>query len=301
MDITVKIRNKHLSNPVGAASGTYGYGDEYSDLTDSGSIGAVYTKAVTLDPKAGNDVPRLIETPSGILNSIGLANVGADIFLKEKIPFLDTIPSAVIVNIAGSSSAEYSRVIEKLDSSETIWGYEINLSCPNVSKGCLAFGTDAANVRSLTAELRRLTEKPLIIKLTPNVTDIAETALAAEEGGADAVSCINTLVGMIINTETKKTVLPRGTGGLSGPAILPVGIASVYKVSRAVKIPVIGIGGIMNADNAVQYLLAGASAIQIGTGIFIDPGIPGKVLNGIIDYMNSNKLRSINDFHQYLK
>lgn len=300
MDLGVKIGGKVLPNPVCVASGTFGYGSEYEKLVDFSSIGAIFTKAVTLEPRPGNDIPRIIETPSGMLNSIGLANVGVEKFISEKMPFLSKLPCAVITNVAGSTEQEYVRIVERLESSSDISGYEINISCPNVKKGALAFGTDPGMVESLTKELRRATDKPLIIKLTPNVTDITVIAKAAELGGADAVSCINTLIGMFINITEKKPVLPAGTGGLSGPAIRPVGVAMTYKVCRAVSIPVIGIGGIMTADDALQYFLAGASAIQIGTANFIDPTLSATILKGINDYCKQEKLTCIKDLHQLL-
>ncbi|MBN2188010.1 MAG: dihydroorotate dehydrogenase [Chitinispirillaceae bacterium] len=300
MDLSVKIGTKVLTNPVGMASGTFGYGSEYEKLIDISRLGAIYTKAVTLEPRTGNEVPRIVETPSGILNSIGLANVGVDVFLREKLPAL--APScgacAIVANVAGSTEAEYAAVVERLESAPLLWGYEINLSCPNVKHGGLALGTDPAAVERCTRHLRALTQKPLIVKLTPNATDIATLARAAEAGGADAVSCINTLVGMVIDTKTKKPVLPPGTGGLSGPAIRPVGVAMTYRVSRAVKIPVIGMGGIMCADDALQYLIAGASAVQVGTGTFVDPSIPIKVLEGIEEYFLKENIGDIKKLHQ---
>lgn len=300
MNLEVTIGNKVLPNPVGVASGTIGYGSEYESLIDLSKLGAIYTKAVTLEPRYGNDIPRLIETPSGIINSIGLANVGIDRFIKEKVPYLKTLPCAIIANVAGSTEDDYSGVVEKLEQCNEIWGYEINVSCPNVKCGGMAFGTDPVQIERLTSLLRKLTAKPLIIKLTPNVTDITVTAKAAEAGGADAISCINTLVGMVIDTKKKKPVLAMKTGGLSGPAIRPVGVAMTYRASHAVKIPVIGMGGIMCADDAIQYLLAGARAIQIGTGTFVDPQIPSQVLNGIGEYMKREKLESIADFGKFI-
>jgi dihydroorotate dehydrogenase (NAD+) catalytic subunit len=290
VDLTVKIGSKTLPNPVGVASGTFGYGSEYETLMDISRLGAIYTKAVTLAPREGNEIPRIVETPSGILNSIGLANVGVDRFLGEKLPALAALPCAVIANVAGSTEDEYAQVLERLEVAEKLWGYEINVSCPNVKHGGLAFGTDPRQIERLTVRLRSLTKKPLIIKLTPNVTDITVIAKAAEAGGADAVSCINTLVGMVIDTRSGKPVLPMGSGGLSGPAIRPVAVAMTYKVSRAIAIPVIGIGGIMCADDALQFLLAGAKAIQVGTGTFVDPRIPVQVLEGIEEYLKLQKL-----------
>lgn len=301
MQLSIKIGTRDLTNPVGVASGTFGYGSEYEELIDLSSLGAIYTKAVTLNPRAGNGIPRIIETPAGILNSIGLANVGVRRFITEKVSYLATLPCAIIANVAGSTEDEYKEVIRQLELCTHIWGYEINVSCPNVRHGGMAFGTDPLQIERLTRILRDLTTKPLIIKLTPNVTDIATIARAAQEGGADAVSCINTLVGMVIDTKKKRPVLPMKTGGLSGPAIRPVGIALTYKVSRSVSIPVIGMGGIMTADDAIQYLLAGASAIQIGTGTFVDPHIASAVLAGIQEFGKREKLQCIQDFHQFIE
>jgi dihydroorotate dehydrogenase (NAD+) catalytic subunit len=299
MKLSIKIGTKVLTNPVGVASGTFGYGSEYEKLIDLSRLGAIYTKAVTLEPRPGNDVPRIVETPSGILNSIGLANVGVDVFLREKLPPLAGLcgTCAIIANVAGATEEEYAAVVERLETAPKIWGYEINVSCPNVKHGGLAFGTDPQQIERLTKKLRALTKKPLIVKLTPNVTDIGVIAKAAEGGGADAVSCINTLVGMVIDTKTRRPVLPLGIGGLSGPAIRPIGVAMVYKVNRAVKIPVIGMGGIMCADDAIQYLLAGASAVQVGTGTFVDPSIPVRVLEGIEEYCKKEDINRINDLH----
>ncbi|ERP30897.1 dihydroorotate dehydrogenase [Chitinivibrio alkaliphilus] len=298
MDLRVRIGNKHLQTPVGVASGTFGYGEEYEPFLDLDSLGAIYTKAISLLPRQGNPTPRIVETPSGMLNAIGLANVGADAFITEKIPYLARLSScAVIPNISGKTEQEYLDLVEKLDPYDTLWGYEINLSCPNVKKGALAFGTDPAQVESITRKLRDLTEKPLIIKLSPNVTDIACIAQAAEAGGADAVSLINTLVGMVIDTRAKKPFLANKTGGLSGPAVRPIGVAMTYKTARSVDIPVIGMGGITCADDAIQYLLAGASAIQVGTWNFIEPATAGEIATGIQAYMKEHALSTIADFH----
>jgi dihydroorotate dehydrogenase (NAD+) catalytic subunit len=319
VDLSVQIGNSRLANPVGVASGTFGYGGEYEGLVDFSDIGAIYTKAVTLEPRPGNVPPRLVETPSGILNSIGLANVGVEKFISGKLPYLRTLPCAVVVNVAGATEAEYLRVVERLESVDTggintvdtdrintnkintdktnsgIFGYEINVSCPNVRHGGLAFGTDPVQVERLTSSLRKLTKKPLIIKLTPNVTDIVVVAKAAEAGGADAVSLINTLVGMVIDVKNKKPVLGAKTGGLSGPAVRPVGVALTYKASRAVSIPVIGMGGICNAEDALQYILAGASSIQIGTSNFVNPKTASLVLSGIREYCVDNGASSLKE------
>jgi dihydroorotate dehydrogenase (NAD+) catalytic subunit len=300
MDLTVAIGGKKLNNPVGVASGTFGYGSEYEQLVDFLAVGALYTKAVTLEPRPGNDIPRIIETPSGILNSIGLANVGVDRFITEKMPVCRTYPCAIVVNVAGATASEYGAVIDKLEACKGIWGYEINVSCPNVKHGGMAFGTDPAQVEGLAKDLRSRTKKPLIIKLTPNVTDIKVIATAAEQGGADAVSCINTLVGMVMDVTAKKPVLPLGTGGLSGPAIRPVGVAATYAVSRAVSIPVIGMGGIGSANDALQYLLAGASAIQIGTANFVDPSVVSNVLSGIREFCEKEGVSCIKDLHRFI-
>jgi dihydroorotate dehydrogenase (NAD+) catalytic subunit len=300
VDLRIKIGSNILKNPVGVASGTFGYGSEYEELIDLSVLGAIYTKAVTLLPREGNDIPRIIETPAGILNSIGLANVGVEKFITEKMPYLAKLPCAVIANVAGSTEEEYIAVVEKLEHCKDLWGYEINVSCPNVKHGGMAFGTEPSVLEKLTKELRKRTSRPLIVKLTPNVTDITVIAKAAEQGGADSVSCINTLVGMVIDTKMKKPVLPMKTGGLSGPAIRPVGVAMTYKVKRAVSVPVIGIGGIMCADDAIQYLLAGASAVQIGTGNFIDPSIAKNVHDGIDAYCQKEGIRTIKDFHSFI-
>lgn len=300
MDLKINIGNLQLPNPVGTASGTFGFGEEYGQLMDLSKLGAIYTKALTPMPREGNAVPRLAETPSGILNSIGLANPGIERFLSEKVPFLTTVKCPVILNVSGSTEVDYITVIEKTDHLKCIDAYEINISCPNVKHGGLAFGTDPVQVEKLTGKLRKLTIKPLIVKLTPNVTDISVIAKAAEAGGADSLSCINTVKGMVIDTKKKKSVIPAGIAGLSGPAIRPVGVAAVYTVSRAVSIPVVGLGGIMCADDAIQYLLAGASAIQVGTGLFVDSQLPLKVLSGIKDYMSENRLQRISDFHSFI-
>ncbi len=316
-DLSVRIGDLVLPNPVGVASGTFGYGSEYESLLDLDSLGALYTKAVTPESRPGNDVPRIVETPSGMLNSIGLANPGLDAFVRDKLPELRTRRCPVIVNVAGASEGDYLRVLERLEAEDGIAGYEINVSCPNVSHGGLAFGTDPGLVERLTSRLRaslrpsrdRLETsgpgsaglRPLIVKLSPNVTDIAEIARAAEAGGADALSCINTLVGMAIDVERRRPRLARGAGGLSGPAIRPVGVACVWKVSRAVRIPVIGLGGILEARDALEYLLAGAVAVQVGTGNFLDPGTAGRVLAGIRDWMVRNGIGRVEEIRGMLE
>ena len=313
-DLSVRIGPLVLPNPVGTASGTFGYGSEYEELMDVDALGAIYTKAVTPEPRPGNPVPRIVETPSGMLNSIGLANPGIGAFLREKLPELRRRRCAVIVNVAGSLEADYLEVIERIEEAAGPWnaaaadeagkagegrsgvdGYEINVSCPNVAHGGLSFGTDPVQVERLTAALRRATKRALIVKLTPNVADIGAIAKAAEAGGADAVSCINTLVGMVIDVRRKRPFLARGTGGLSGPAVRPVGVACTFKAARAVSIPVIGLGGIMCAEDALQYLLAGAVAVQVGTGTFVDPRIPLDTLRGIEAWMEAEGVARVGD------
>ncbi|MFP4364997.1 MAG: dihydroorotate dehydrogenase [Spirochaetia bacterium] len=298
MELSVQIGNLTLRNPVGVASGTFGYGSEYESLIPVDQLGAIYTKAVTLEPRQGNQVPRMVETPSGMLNSIGLANVGIEAFISRKLPFLRTCKAAVIVNAAGSAEGDYLEVVRQLEDHE-VDGYEINISCPNVKHGGLAFGTDPKMVESLVGALRKLTERPLIIKLTPNVTSIGEIAKAAEAAGADALSCINTVKGMIIDTKKRKPAIPAGIAGLSGPAVLPIGLANVYQTAKAVSIPVVGLGGITTADHAVQYLLAGASAVQIGTANFVDPKVSMAVLDGIQEYAKTQGFEKIQDFHGF--
>ncbi len=298
--MVVEIGKKSLSNPVCVASGTFGYGSEYEQLIDLSKIGALFSKSVTVEERPGNDIPRLVETPSGLINSIGLANVGIDRYIEEKLPYFATLPCPVVANIAGGTAEEFRSLVERLSGRPEIWGFEVNLSCPNVKCG-LTFGTDPGIVESLTKSVRAVTSSPVIVKLTPNVTDIASIARAAEAGGADAVTCINTLIGMVIDTESRRPVLPAGTGGLSGPAIRPVGVAAVYRVSRAVSIPVIGVGGIMSPDDAIQYLLAGASAVQIGTGNFVNPSLAAEVADGISTYALRAGLTELADFHRFIE
>ena len=302
-NLSVRVGSLVLANPVGLASGTFGYGSEYESLVDVDSIGALYTKAVTIEARPGNRPPRIVETPSGMLNSIGLANPGIDAFLADKLPELRRRRCAVIVNVAGSTEEEYLEVVRRIEeaagarsrSDTGVDGYEINVSCPNVCHGGLAFGTDPVQIERLTRSLRGITERALIVKLTPNVADIGPIAAAAEAGGADAVSCINTLVGMVIDVDACRPSLAMGTGGLSGPAVRPVGVACCYKASRAVKIPIIGLGGISCAQDALQYLLAGAKAVQVGTGTFVDPSCASTVLAGIEAWMEKRGVQRVED------
>lgn len=303
-DLSVSLGGKTLKNPVGTASGTFGFGEEYKDLINLNRLGAIFTKAVTRHPRPGNPAPRLAETPGGLINSIGLANPGAELFLKEKLPFLQSLESAVIVNVAGSTQEEYEETLELLEEGDprhALWGWEINISCPNVKKGGLAFGTDPRMVEDLTRRLRKMTKRPLIMKLTPNVTDIAEIAKAAEAGGADGVSCINTLRGMMIDINKMKTAIPAPIGGLSGPAVLPVGLAAVYQVSRAVNLPVIGLGGISSGEDVIRYLLAGAASVQIGTGTMVDPALPEAALEELIRYMKQKGFSRLGELREALR
>jgi len=292
VDLSFTLRGRKFTSVVGVASGTFGYGKEYEGLLDFQCVGAIYTKAVTPEPRIGNPSPRLVETSSGLLNSIGLANVGLEAFIRDKMPFLRTLSSSVVVNVAGAVNEDYEKVVETLERVDGIHGFEINVSCPNVRHGGMALGTDPRLVAKITRSLRSRTSKPLIIKLSPNVTDIGATAEAAEDEGADAVSCINTLVGMVIDIRSKSPVLPFGTGGLSGRAVLPVAVAAVYKVSRRVKIPVIGIGGISCWEDAIQHLLAGAKAIQVGSATFANPRLAQEVHEGILAWGSSEGLEN---------
>lgn len=300
VDLSVKIGNVILPTPVCVASGTFGYGTEYKDVVDYSSIGAIFTKSITLNPRQGNKGIRLFETPAGLLNSIGLANVGVENFLSEKLQELAELPCPIFVNVAGSTEEEYCKVIEKLETAPILKGYEINLSCPNVKEGGIAFGTNPTKIENITSSLRKLTNKPLIVKLTPNVTDITELARAAEIGGADAITCINTCIGMVIDIDKKKPIFEMKTAGLSGPAIRPIGVALTYKVARAVAIPVIGVGGIVSGEDALQYLLAGAVAIQVGTGNFLDPAIHKKILDKIKEYCYLHKISSVMEIKKLL-
>jgi len=290
---TFTLAGVTFKNRVLVASGTYGYGDECRDLADIAKLGGVVTKSLSLKPRPGNPPPRIVETPSGMLNSIGLANIGVHRFIAEKLPFLRTVDTAVVANIAASSVEEYAAVLTLLEGEEGVDAYEINVSCPNVKEGGLNFGTKAARVAEITGVLRRLTRKPLIIKLTPNVTHMSEFARAAQEAGADALSVINTLIGLAIDVRTRKPLLATTTGGLSGPAIKPVALAKVYEVSRAVSIPVIGIGGIMNATDALEFLIAGASLVQVGTANFIDPAAGMKIAAELNRYCDENGIADI--------
>ena len=288
-----RLAGVELKNRVLVASGTYGYGDDCLDAADPGKLGGIITKSLSLKPRPGNPPVRVVETAGGMLNSIGLANIGVQRFVKEKLPFLSSVDTAVIVNIAASTIEEYCDVLGILEGEDGIDGFEINVSCPNVKEGGLTFGTNCTAVAEITRRLRAMTKKPLLVKLTPNVTHIAEFARAVEGEGADAVSVINTLIGMAIDIKTRKPVLSTVTGGLSGPAIKPVALAKVYETARAVRIPVIGIGGITNAADALEFLIAGATAVQVGTANFIDPASGIKIAEGIGRYCDENGIPDV--------
>ena len=289
----INIGGLKLKNPVLVASGTFGYGIECNDSVALKKFGGIITKSLSLNPRIGNPPPRITETPSGMLNSIGLANIGVKKFIEDKLPVLRTIETTIVVNIASSTIDEYAEVLSILEEYEGIDGYEINVSCPNVKDGGLSFGTNLNATSEITKRLRALTLKPLIIKLTPNVTRISDFARAVADEGADAVSVINTLVGIAVDIHKRKPKLSTITGGLSGPAIKPVALAKVFEIAKSVKIPIIGIGGIMTADDAVEFMLVGASAVQVGTANFIDPATAIKVADGIVSYCEKNKIDNV--------
>ncbi len=295
IDLKVKIGTLRLKNPVLLASGTCGYGKELSDFLDVSMLGGIVVKGISLEPRKGNPPPRICETPCGLLNSIGLENVGVERFIREKLPWLRDKGVTVIVNCLGNSIDEYKELSGRLGNVDGIHALEINISCPNVKKGGALFGTDPELTFKVTKAVREETDLPIIIKLSPNVTDICEIARACEEGGATAVSLINTLLGMAIDIERKRPFLGNIFGGLSGPAIKPVALRMVWQVARCVDIPVIGIGGITSFKDAIEFFMAGATAIQVGTATLIDPTSSEKILSGIIDFMKENNYLKIAD------
>ena len=293
VDLSVKIKNLVLKNPVITASGTSGYGEELSDFMDISKLGGIIVKGTTLHPREGNDYPRMMETPSGMLNAVGLQNKGVDYFIKNTYQRIKDIDTSFIVNVNGSTIEEYIKVAEKINELDKIPAIELNISCPNVKNGGMSFGVDPNLAEKVVSEIRKVYKKALIVKLSPNVTDIAEIAKAVENGGADAVSLVNTFVGMAVNIKTRKPFLSTITGGLSGPAIKPIALRMVWQVSNAVKVPVIGLGGIMTASDALEFIIAGASAVEIGTALFIEPNSPIKIIKGIEDYMNQNNISNM--------
>jgi dihydroorotate dehydrogenase (NAD+) catalytic subunit len=293
VDLTAKLGELVLQNPVVVASGTFGYGDEYQGLVNVNRLGAIATKAITLEPRAGNVPPRIVETPAGMLNAIGLANVGVDVFIAEKMPFLRSLKTKTIVNVAGSSEAEYVKVVEKLEPVEGIAALEINISCPNVKRGGMSFGSQPDTVYNIVNQLRQTTKRYLIVKLTPNVTDIVGIARRAEAAGADAISIINTVMGMAVDIRSRKPRLKNIFGGLSGPAIKPIALACVYRVTQAIGIPVIGGGGIMCAEDALEFIMAGARAVSIGTANFVNPKVAEEVIDGIRQFCREEKITTV--------
>jgi dihydroorotate dehydrogenase (NAD+) catalytic subunit len=294
-DLSIELAGIRLRNPVIAASGTFGYGEEFARFVDLKRIGAVVVKGTSSRPIAGNSPPRLFPTPSGMLNSIGLENVGVDAFIRDKMPFLRNAGCSVIVNVFGFAEDEYIEVVEQLNGCDGIAAYELNISCPNTKHGGMVFGTDPELTRNLTKVLKSRSRRPLFVKLSPNVSDIAEMARAAEDGGADALTVANTYLAMAIDTETFKPRIGNITGGLSGPAIRPITLRMVYQCAKVVKIPVIGLGGIFTAVDAVEYFLAGAQAVQIGTANFHDPKAPLHVLDGLARFLQKRGMSSVRE------
>lgn len=291
----IKLKGLTLKNPVMTASGTFGYGEEYADFVDLSELGGIIVKGTTLHHREGNPYPRMAETPMGMLNCVGLQNKGVDYFIETIYPRIRHFETNVLVNVSGSNIDDYVTAAAKIDALEDIPAIELNVSCPNVKQGGMAFGVTCSGIEQVTKAVREVYHKHLMLKLSPNVTNIAEIALAAESAGADSVSLINTLLGMAIDAETRKPILSMVTGGLSGACVKPVALRMVWQVSKAVKIPVIGLGGISSATDAIEFLLAGASAIQIGTANFVDPAISGKVAKGIVEYCEKHGVEDVNE------
>lgn len=294
-NLNVNIGGLPLKNPVMTASGTFGYGMEYADFIDLNRLGGIFVKGTTLEPRQGNNYPRMAETPSGMLNAVGLQNKGVDYFIEHIYPEIKHLDTEIIVNVSGSKIEDYVECTEKLAHLDKIRAIELNISCPNVKEGGMAFGTSCVSASLVTKCVRRVFPKTLIVKLSPNVTDVTEIARAVEAEGADSVSLVNTFLGMAIDAEKRKPMLSTVTGGLSGPCIKPIALRMVWQVYHAVKIPIIGMGGISNWKDAIEFILAGSTAIQIGTANFIDPTISIKVLDGISDYLSRHNIASVND------
>ncbi|MGW8313405.1 MAG: dihydroorotate dehydrogenase [Desulfuromonadales bacterium] len=296
-DLSVEIAGIRLRNPVMSASGTFGYGEEYAPFLDLEKIGAIVTKGLSLKPKAGNPTPRIAETISGMLNAIGLQNVGIDAFIKYKMPFLRTVNTPVIANFFGNTLEEYGEVARRLNDIPEIAAGELNISCPNVKQGGIVFGTDPLAASEVVSLVRKCMQKPLIVKLTPNVTDITVVARAVEEAGADAIACINTITGMSVDVHTRKPRLANKTGGLSGPAIRPIAVRMVHQVVQTVSVPVIGIGGIVRPMDALEFLIVGARAVQVGTANFVDPAAMLTIIEGIEEFCVAE---GIDNIHQLI-
>lgn len=300
-DLSVAIGSLKLNNPVLTASGTFGYGEEYEGLVDLNRLGGIIVKGLSYEPRPGNNPPRTVETPCGLLNSIGLQNVGVERFIEEKLPFLQRLKTRIIVNILGQSVEEYTRIAERLNQAKGISALEVNISCPNVKEGGILFGADCHGAAMVTRAVRRVTVLPVIVKLSPNVTDISEIAKAAEDAGADGLSLINTLMGMAIDVERRTPKLSNIVGGLSGPAIKPVALRMVWQVASAVKIPVIGCGGIMNVYDALEFLIAGACAVQVGTANFVNPRVTMEILAGLESYLIRHGMENLTSLVGSLK
>lgn len=300
-DLCTKIGSITLKNPVITASGTFGYANEYKEFVNLNKIGGIVVKGLSLEPCAGNPSPRVIETPCGLMNAVGLENVGIDLFIKEKLPFFKTISTPVFANIYGKTIEDYAQLAKRLEPFDEIAGIEVNISCPNVKAGGVAFGVDPSIAYSVVKAVREHSSKTIMVKLSPNVTDITVIARSVEDAGADAISLINTLTGLSINIETKKPRLANITGGLSGPAIKPVALRMVWQTAQTVKIPVVGIGGIMNADDAIEFIIAGATAVQIGTANFLNPNCSVEIADGILKYLKRKKIKSVVDLIGTLK
>lgn len=295
-DLNINLNHGlELKNPVLTASGTFGYGVEFQDFIDLEYLGGFIVKGTTLKHREGNPYPRMAETPSGMLNAVGLQNKGVDYFIEHIYPEIKGIQTNILVNVSGSTVADYAETAEKINALENIPGIELNISCPNVKEGGMAFGTSCCSAAEVVKAVRKVYHKHLMVKLSPNVTNIQEIALAAEAEGADSVSLINTLLGMAIDAQKRKPVLSTVTGGLSGACVKPIALRMVWQVAKAVKIPVVGLGGIMSATDAIEFLLAGASAIQVGTANFIDPAITVKIVDGINSYLDENNFKSVKD------
>ena len=295
VDLTTKLAGITMKNPVMTASGTFGYGVEFADFVNLEDIGGIIVKGTTLLPREGNDYPRMVETASGMLNCVGLQNKGVDYFCEHIYPQIKDIRTNMIVNVSGSSLEDYAECAARIDALDHIPAIELNISCPNVKQGGMAFGVTTEGAAAVVKAVREAYHKTLIVKLSPNVTSIADIALAVQDAGADAVSLINTLMGMVIDIEKRKPVLSIATGGMSGPAVKPVAVRCVWQVAKAVSIPVVGLGGIMNPHDAIEFFMAGASAIEIGTANFIDPAVTVKVAEGISDWLDQHGCKSVNE------
>ena len=293
--LETKIHNLTLKNPVMTASGTFGYGEEFADFVDLNRLGGIIVKGTTGERRQGNPYPRMAETPAGMLNAVGLQNVGVETFCKEVYHRIENLDTNIIVNVSGSSIEEYCKTAAMIDALDKIPAIELNISCPNVKKGGMGFGTNPDMAAQVVSEVRKIYHKTLIVKLTPNVTSVVDIAKAVQDAGADSVSLINTLLGMAIDVEKQRPYLSTITGGLSGPAVKPVAVRMVWQVAHAVSIPVIGLGGIASAADAIEFLMAGAKAIQVGTANFIDPAVTMKIIDGLEDYCNRHGIKDIND------